>query len=590
MSSSTIALVIIALAVLVLVNLALRSALRTSRAMHWAWKRSQPPRLGAAPDRLREAFQRRCAGALAYYVDRPLRILPFEGGGDGVDAAAVSSALSAAMAHVGSLRDSGVDVVTAPVAAGSAIDAVAEAIQGTPSGGQSAATVLRLLGVLLARGELNLSGRVLSSHWRGPGLALSLGPAKGPVLARETLWASDFESIVGADDGFDGEADTDRLMRLATVGAVWVHFTVLSEVWRLDEQECSELLLTASWRSYALVRLGVEAEAHCGESVTRALYALAVDADPANLLAQFDLASLEVRDSSLPDVHEAGQALLERVRDKLAARGESWRSAGRPQVARGRELAWLLDRDPLCYQVAYKEAAAKLNDEIASEAEAGVPARRSWPRRMRGFGKVTEQDMLLLESDLLALERTLQALHGEAGEWPMAGSREWRDLRNLLSTIEGPMLAMWAMIALRTARDGRKWSKQELSEPLPGDPPGWRGALIDAAAGQRLTPGEAIAMACSEQVWRTTRARFSLACWYADTDEVNHAMRELALSLECGGLAARRGLDDPQLRQLRDRRPYEWQVLEARYAGSARQASENGRPAGAAAPAGAVRP
>jgi hypothetical protein len=582
----------------VFVNWMVRSILRIGAVMRWLWKHTQPPELGSGHERPSVRGTRLLAKVVGIYAGRPLRISAFEGGAEGVDAAAVSSALSASMGRVGSLRQSGVDVVTAPVGAGSAIEAVAEAVKGAPAGGETAASLLRLFGWLIARGELQLSGHVLCSKWRGPGIALSLATASGQVLERETIWAGEFEPDVGAEN-FGAEFEADRLLRVATAGAVWAHFTILRELWHLREPERRALLQTSNWRSYALMRVGAEAEAHCGETLTRALYALAVDADPDNLLAQFDLASMEVRDKPLAQVHNAGLARLSRVHRGLEV-GERPED-GDPHVsitelARTTEIleiteqtakvvaqttevveiverkemtdAELLNRDPLHYQVAYKVAATKLDDDTEIEAKSAELRDGSWPSS--NGGSLTAHEMAELERHIGELERTLAVLLREdAGEWPAAGSKAWSDMKLLLRSIEGPMLVLWAMVALRIGRPAHAiWSTEALSDPFESDGTAGsrRASLIEQIKHKALTPGEAIGLARSEDVWRTTRTRFNLACWYADVREFPLAMRELELSLESGGLAARRGLDDPQLRDLRTICADEWGVLVSRYA------------------------
>jgi hypothetical protein len=573
-----------------------RSVLRRPKPIHWVWSELRRRPLGCAPRTSREKARWALARALAWYAGRPLRVQPFEGK-QGVDAAAVSSALSAAMTHIGSSRKSGVDMVSAPITAGTAMEAVAEAVKGAPSGGQLAAGLLRLFGWLIARGELQLSGHVLSSRMRGPGVALTIATAGGRVLERETLWASDFEPAVGADEAFDDGDDADRLLRVATAGAVWTHFTIFSEVWYLSEEELETNFQTSSWQSYALMQVGIDGQAKRRPDVTRALYARAVDADPSNLVAQFNLASLELRDELLAQVRTAGVERLDAVHESLHLRDGSCAEKYLRAID-AKEEARLLDCDPLHHQVVYKQVAAKLNHDLALEAlyEASLPGR--WLASIPPYALWLTQgspewpggewwrtnplslecaDLEEIREHLWTLEQTLVVLYEANKErWSKADSKQWIDLKHVLSAVEGPMVLLWAMIAVRVGRPvWMPWSQNDLREP--GGPSAQiydtkdphqatRRWLIERLRCGRLTPGEAVGYARSSAVPRTSRTRFNLACWFADADRLAESLRELELSLESGGELAGRRLYDVQLRRVRKAHRKEWRKLQSRYA------------------------
>src|ERR1700722_2051093 len=343
-----------------------RTCVRSAKVMPWVWKHSLPAPLSSTGSRQSQKLLTVLALGLAKFSERPLRVEPFEGGKD-VDAAGVSSALSAAMTRIGSLRRSGVDSVTAPVAASSALDAIAGGVKAAPAGGELAAALLRLGWWLLARGELQLSGRVLDSEAAGPGLALTIATASGRTIERLTVWAWEFEPVLGESPS--KHAETDRLMCIATAGAVWTHFTILSDIWHLGEGDLRELLQTAVWRSYAFMQVGLEGKDHRGLDLTRALYARAVDADPHNLVAQFNLASLELDDAWFEDVRGAGLLRLQRVHDELDGDEQlDCAPSASPAGRLDRERA-LLGRDPLHYQVAYKRGACKLNEDVLADSE-----------------------------------------------------------------------------------------------------------------------------------------------------------------------------------------------------------------------------
>ncbi|MGH2911470.1 MAG: hypothetical protein ACRDJ3_03235 [Solirubrobacteraceae bacterium] len=593
--------------VLLFVNLFFRLTrfwLRQPKRIRWIWRNSRPRQLWSVDRTLFGGVVWGFAKGLEWYAARELRVQPFEGD-EKTDAAAVSSALSSAMAHIGSSHRSGVDVVSAPISAGTAMEAIADAVKGAPSGGEFAAGLLRLFGWLIARGELQLSGHVLTSRLRGPGLALTVATSGGRVLEREMIWACDFEPAVGVGEVFDDGDDTDRLLRVATAGAVWTYFTIFEEVWCMREDELKDRFQTTSWRSYALMQVGIDGHERRRPEVTRALYARAVDADPSNMVAQFNLASAELKDEQLEHVRTAGSSRLERVH-------ESFHSEHREETEGATELEherWLLQCDPLHHQVAYKQGAAKLNHDVAVErslekssgGRARMPAMVSafllpQPRVdgdaagwMRPAGlTLTFADLNELSTDLRRLEQTLVVLCEEDEKrWVAAGAKPWMDLKRVLSAIEGPMLVMWAMVALRVGRAvWVPWSSEALRESAPlllSDPGAVDSAvssrkwLIERLRGGRLTPGEAVGFAGCAEVSRTSRTHFNLACWYADVDRLSESLCELELSLEGGGVLAGRWLCDRQLRRVRERFPKQSKKLRLRYLSLPLAVEQNGR-------------
>ncbi len=595
-----------------------RTVVRNWRVTRWVWKTSLPETLGSTQRKPHVKLTVLVAKGLAKFIERPLRVEPFEGGKD-LDAAGVSSALSAAMTRIGSLRRSGVDSVTAPVAAASALDAIAAGVKAAPAGGELAAALLRIGWWLLARGELQLSGRVLESETAGPGLALTIATASGRTLERLTIWAWEYEPAVGESAG--KHAASDRLMCIATAGAVWTHFTILCEVWHLREEELKQLLQTSVWRSYAFMQVGLEGKDHRSPDITRALYARAVDADPHNSVAQFNLASLELDDHWFEDVRAAGLLRLTRVHDEL--NGHELPNPGPPGSTNCQERQQLLlTRDPLHYQVAYKRGATKLNEAVIAEAEqeavnAGAEheavivdpeheAIIAGAEHEAGKDGLPTPRALVLKdareiaTHLCELEETLAVLHAcDTYHWPAAGSKAWRELRQMLSAIEGTTLVLWAMVAARTGRiDGKRWPEKDLREPdasvrrgtrvavaLRGQPgssrPGpceQRADVIKRLRDDSLTPRAAVDFARSNDVWRTSRTRLNLACWYADMGMSSDSLRELELGLECGGGSAGRRMRDPQLRKVRAERAEDWEKLVLRYMPARAGTSENGRP------------
>ena len=218
---------------------------------------------------------------------------------------------------------------------------------------------------------------------------------------------------------------------------------------------------TAVWRSYAFMQVGLEGKDHRGPDLTRALYARAVDADPHNSVAQFNLASLELDDAWFEDVRGAGLLRLQRVHDELDGDELLDCSPCESQADRFERERALLDRDPLHYQVAYKRGACKLNEDVLVDSEQEVDQDDSTSHR-----RLVPPDADDLATHLRDLEETLQVLHVcDARTWPAAGSKAWRELRQMLSAVEGTMLVLWAMVAARAGRaDGTMWSGRRVEQ------------------------------------------------------------------------------------------------------------------------------
>ncbi len=627
------ALVVAALFLFVVI---VRSIARTSWVSHWAWRESRArplsvPRrkvFGMPRRRPLEWIKRRVAGAVFRLAEQPLSVTAFEGA-EKEDAAAVSSALSSAMTRIGSVRRSGVDSVTAPIAAETATEAVADAVKATPAGGELAAALLKLGSVLLARGVVQLNGHTLPPSVGGPGLALTLAKGKGRVIERLTLRAVDFEPPVGVGPVVDAGDETDRMLRVATAGAVWTHFKILEEVWGLTDEELEMSVRTRSWLSYALTRIGIEGNERHGPDFARALYAKAVEADPGNLVAQFNLASVELKDELLSQVRLAGEERLDNVHETLHGEHTTMKieRGGSPAVQREQEL---LSHDPLCYQVFYKRVAAKLNNDIVLEATreksavGGLPPylpRGHWRFASSSSGadiagidglSLGDDDMAKLTKHLWELESTLEALERTAyGWWPASIYRRWTtkrskqraELRGLLLELEGPMLVLWAMVKLRLGSPVRESGHpQALVEPKHPPrrataswlAPGSRGWLIDRLEAGLLSLGEAVDFARSAEMSPSARTRLNLACWYADLGWLSESLRELALGMECGGELVGGWLLDTQLRRLTGSKDYADEVkkLKLRYPppARARAQAQNGNGRAKVSKASAVAP
>jgi hypothetical protein len=250
--------------------------------------------------------------------------------------------------------------------------------------------------------------------------------------------------------------------------------------------------------------------------------------------------------------------------------------------------------------VAYKQIAARLNYDVVLEAELEasplglrfprIPASAPWLKSavaqayigapesydsVKVLWNLSSADLERLKNHLCDIERTLVVLgEGNSKRFVNARSKPWEQLRSLLRELEGPTLVLWAMVALRLGRpDGIPWADDELWVSR-ARAPKKRRELVELIDAGQLTPVKAVAFARGPRVSTTSRTCFSLACWYTDIGRLQSALRELALSLECGGEIARRRVSDTQLRSLHKRG--EWNALKSRYMSPTGGAVANG--------------
>jgi hypothetical protein len=484
------------------------------------------------------------------------------------------------MTRIANPRESGVDTVTAPIEAETTVEAIAAGVKAAPAGGELAAALVHLTAQLFAPGELQLSGQVLPADAGGPGLALTLATARGRVRERVTIRASELEPSA-AFEGY-AEKEADRLTRLATAGAVWTHFQVLDGELHLGKKDLRLTLRTDSWRSYALMRVGIETDVRSDCNATRVLYAKAVDIDPANWTAQFNLASAELNDKEFKQARLAAIRRLDHVHSVLEPSRQNGAHVG--EVEKEPTAKSLLERDPLCYQLCYKRTAANLNFDVDYEARAeGSPQLRrtieeacsALPSAGKGAYRagariqpvkgleLTPHDLDIVGQHVWDLTRTLDILHeADRKKWRMANSKPWKLRTDVLDAIEGPMLTLWAMVALRVGDDsGCLWKLEDLLAST-GKQHAHRDGkhrkkLAKLVEKLKLTPGLAIAFAREgDEVLRRSRTRFGLACWYSDIGQLEDAFGELELSVEGGGSRAVHRLSDPQLRHLKNSATY----------------------------------
>ncbi len=140
---------------------------------------------------------------------------------------------------------------------------------------------LQLLGKLLRRRKLTVSGILHPAGDDGPGITLKL-TGSGAVLAGQSLWLGHFE----ARPRPPRDASAGDYYQLADYASIWLLFALREHVGR----NRLELLGTGDWRSYALFRAGTRAQRARRPSDASALYCRALERDPSLRGARVNLA------------------------------------------------------------------------------------------------------------------------------------------------------------------------------------------------------------------------------------------------------------------------------------------------------------
>jgi hypothetical protein len=507
------------------------------------------------------------------------------------DASAVAAVLGAQLGGAGVRRPlAGVDLATTPYRSTSVLENIAEAVKGLPKG-QALAALIKLGQQLLPRDDLYLRGYLLESPHRGAGLVLSIASDRGQVTSSGTLWADILEpcrptpapggagaGAAGAAVGAAGAAGagaagagaggaanaggedkpTRDVLRLALAGAAWVQYQLLEEM----GQATPRYVRTTNWRSAALFEVAVHDERDRDNRGLRALYALALDRDPGNLPALFNLAVLELHAGS------RAQACT-RLRTVLAALAN-----GEPNPE---------GHDPLFYQAHYNLSVTLQTQQ--REAAPAAPPTTSPEELARLCGVVGELERDIEQTRALALPPG----GGRAKSAREVSTRQDAAARlETLMRIEGPFLVLIAIrrqsLLENTTFEGMddpdgaehstassSFSRAQVIATLEA----WAAGAASDLSAQRLAFGH-IAGEASETSYRTHYNRACYATLVASklnavagpADEQNRALdwaiTELECALEPGDLVAwaRRDL---ALKYLREQRGNAFEEVLTRY-------------------------
>jgi tetratricopeptide (TPR) repeat protein len=147
--------------------------------------------------------------------------------------------------------------------------------------------VLAVLGQLVPRNRFKLTSTLRPIDSRGgAGLTLLLCNAKGKEQGQVTIWERDLhlETIVD-----DTTTPSERYQRLILPASIWLAYQP-----SMGFESARPPMGTSSWLSYARFALGEAVQRVGREPLAKRLYEEALDADPRNLGARLNLASLLV--------------------------------------------------------------------------------------------------------------------------------------------------------------------------------------------------------------------------------------------------------------------------------------------------------
>jgi hypothetical protein len=459
---------------------------------------------------------------LGWFVATPIHVLDFTAHDDKAPPPNdLQALLVSELPRVASPRHSGVDVVMAPLSAGTTASQIIDALQKVTQLTHIAA-FLSFLRLVLPRDELQLVG-YLQTEDRGLSLSLTMGTARGDAVGSVTL--SDFEFC--SPESAAGVGRDVQLRTLAIVGATWTIYEMLKRR-GLTEDDLTSALGTASWKSFGLSRLGAELR-EAWPDAARWATAQARDLDPGNIPAHFNLAVIELH-RAITDA----EWHLRYVRRMLTER----RSSDRESF------------DALWYQWAYNWYALQLNRALARASSLKETTYT-----------VKQEDVTGYASHVSNLLNALDPLEERSRPLSM---RQF-ERRELLSDLEMPSLVLLAELLAGSITEASRRPRRYIPFAKPGE---WcpDRAHIDRLIrqihyqSQRYVAEMIISYVQSKAL--TSRALYNLACYHAgqpgpheDTKQAeNQALRLLRESFEGSPWLAKWAREDPSLMRLRRER------------------------------------
>lgn len=463
------------------------------------------------------------------------------------EASTVAAAVRATLGDSGlPTAPGGVDFVRGASGAGPVLDAVSDAMRELPQM-KWLAPLLRLGRTIMPREAYVLHGELMPTGSRGHGLVLVLAERGAGVIQSDTLLEQTFDPALGRRTAPDQPAQVDALYRLGAGAAAWTLCHLL-EI--RNENDALDKLGTRDWHSYAYFRTGVLCHEAGHPEKGQALYARALERDPENQLALFNLASIDAA-----NVGRDGQSTL--------------RSGA--AIARFERLGALIDEqqakkdwkrpDPLWFQTAYKLGASRL-EQVTKEHEDGSDLADD-PQIEQAYADVRTM--------LIAVETELDELPGLRPR-SIAEAR-----RGVLKRVEEPSLVLLADLALARRRGDPELTPERSDEKprkqliaclcaaarkeakVPrGNVPWLAEFIVDRYLGDADEHKRR-----SRRARLSYRARYNLACYYTRVASMTDpskaddrrkatafALEELGYGVEAGSLAEW-ATRDPALRWLR---------------------------------------
>lgn len=468
---------------------------------------------------------------LRRFAHRPLVI----GAIDGDEAGLVwqlRDALGTASASLGE----GVDLATGTDTSDQVLEGVGKALAKLPQGALLAGA-WQLVRTLVGRAPLKVEGKTLPQGKRGVGLSLTVTRGRR-VVRTITLWQQTYElGPVPADEKAEPPWE-----RLAIAGAAWSQYTWLE---RLGGRELTRSLGTADWQSFAFLQVGLEVSTRDADrDLAQALFAQAVDRDPANSRAVFNLAVMDRRRQEPEQAIERLRRLEQAVARRATPPAVKPTKANRPD----REV---VNRDALWFQATYNLAAAYLQRYIAGYKPGEVPVGKP------DFDNALQRARLLVRDVEVAL-----VWHATRAPFLTATQRA---ARSAIRAVEGPAIALLAGLhAMRV--QGHDVNAQ------PRDVELGRYDIVAGAERSAFSPDLLVEGFLMKDASRASyRARYNLACHHSrlaampgrtDRRQLQaRGLRELAYGVETGELVDL-AISDSGLKELRERRPAEfWETL-----------------------------
>lgn len=532
------AVAITAVAVVVVLAVVVRLLGKVARPYVWRLESRAvlEPRI---PDNRRS--RRRLVRWLVRLIGWPYRtcvvIEGFEGPAS-VDVAGLDKLVSDVVGLSGGIAQAGVNRTTPDVGSKDLVMQVSGALADVPHA-KTLAGLLTIARVLVRPETLTVRGTVVAPTDRGLGLSLVLQKGR-QVKATTTVWQDTYcpaPSDARESKPADGDTAT-ALRRLVVAGAAWTEFQLLA----IRGDPRISRLGTRNWESYALSVAAVDAEAYGARGQARELYAKALEQDPNNLPALFNLSVLNRR------ANEVTHGVRKWKKDVHRKRALHQRRAieGLHRVlegSKGDAGSSLFERNPRWYQASYHLAVCRLMD--AGDVTKGQTERReSLDLGLRAGGGLVHD-----------LEGALVEFEAEGRTERVSTGARYGELRAaLLHEVEGPAIVVLATM-LRELNRTNGVSAAQAQSPLDG---AWRAQLVEelgelSTGGEGPTPARLV----EEYLPRTRgvrgyRTQYALACYYARISKAAIAAQHLQVALEWREL--RRWAEvDPALTCLRKR-------------------------------------